>query len=164
LKDLGVYGATFSDIGQHAPIAGIQAGVQLLKDVQADVIVSVGGGSPIDAAKVMISLLQKETGGEFLKQIAIPTTLSAAEYAVSTDLFVLKLVDKIFQYVAGYKNEQGAKMGIIGEHLVPAGIILDAEVTLSTPVWLWLSTGIRALDHAVGASIKISLQVLTKMT
>ena len=34
--------------------------------------------------------------------------------------------------------------------LAPAGIILDAELTLATPERLWLSTGLRALDHAVG--------------
>lgn len=54
--------------------------------------------------------------------------------------------------MAGYKNDKGAKVGISNEQIAPAGIILDAEVTLSTPDWLWLSTGIRALDHAVGTS------------
>lgn len=55
-------------------------------------IVSVGGGSLIDAAKIMISLLQQETGGDFVKQIAIPTTLSAAEYAVSRSTFNAQLL------------------------------------------------------------------------
>jgi alcohol dehydrogenase class IV len=41
----------------------------------------------------------------------------------------------------------------LGPDLPPAAVILDAELTLSTPERLWLSTGIRALDHAVGRSI-----------
>ena len=49
-----------------------------------DVIVAVGGGSPTDTAKTILYLLQQETGGPYLPQIAIPTTLSAAEYTVST--------------------------------------------------------------------------------
>ena len=82
LKERGAYGATFYDIGEHAPIAGIKAGLQKFKEVGADIIVSVGGGSPIDASKAILYLVQGETGGPYLRQIAIPTTLSAAEYTV----------------------------------------------------------------------------------
>ena len=39
---------------------------------------------------------------------------------------------------------------VASAELAPAGIILDAELTLATPERLWLSTGLRALDHAVG--------------
>ena len=54
------------------------------------------------------------------------------------------------QIGAGYTNEEGRKVGVSEQVLAPAGIILDAELTLATPEWLWLSSGIRALDHAVG--------------
>jgi alcohol dehydrogenase class IV len=83
LKEYDAYGATFYDIGEHSPIAGIKKGVQAFRDSGADMIVSVGGGSPIDASKVIIHTIQQEDGGAFHKQIAIPTTLSAAEYTVS---------------------------------------------------------------------------------
>jgi alcohol dehydrogenase class IV len=89
LKKCNAYGATFSEIGEHTPEAGIENGISKLREVDADIIVSVGGGSPIDAAKAIIFRLQEqkaqETPGkepEFLRQIAIPTTLSAAEYTV----------------------------------------------------------------------------------
>jgi len=80
LKESNAYGATFYEIGQHAPIAGIKNGVKAFRENNCDVIVSVGGGSPIDASKAILHMLQKETGGPTLLQIAIPTTLSAAEY------------------------------------------------------------------------------------
>lgn len=51
---------------------------------------------------------------------------------------------------AGYKDENGHKTGLGGPDFPPAAVILDAELTLPTPEKLWLSTGIRALDHAVG--------------
>ena len=73
---------TFSEIGEHAPVAGIRKGVEALGAGHADGIVAVGGGSPIDAAKAIIHYHQKENGGPYLKLIAIPTTLSAAEYTV----------------------------------------------------------------------------------
>ncbi|KAI0958293.1 hypothetical protein AcV7_004150 [Taiwanofungus camphoratus] len=133
LKQHNVYGATFWEIGQHAPVAGIKNGLKAFKDAGADVIVSVGGGSPIDASKAILYFYQEETGGPYLRQIAIPTTLSAAEYTVG----------------AGYTSEEGKKVSVSSQELAPAGIILDAELTLATPDRLWLSTGMRAVDHAV---------------
>ncbi|PIL35440.1 hypothetical protein GSI_02167 [Ganoderma sinense ZZ0214-1] len=150
LKEHNAYSATFYEIGQHAPIAGVRNGVKAFKDAGADVIVSVGGGSPVDAAKAILYFIQQETGGRCLPQIAIPTTLSAAEYSIG----------------AGFTNEQGEKSRITSTELAPAGIILDAELTLATPERLWLSTGLRALDHAVenlyrpGPGVPIPLKYL----
>ncbi|KDQ53549.1 hypothetical protein JAAARDRAFT_197357 [Jaapia argillacea MUCL 33604] len=133
LKQHNAYGSTFYEIGEHAPIAGIRNGIKAYKECGADLIVSVGGGSPVDASKAIIWNLQKESGGEFAKQIAIPTTLSAAEYTVG----------------AGFTNDEGDKVAVSRQELAPAGIILDAQLTLATPERLWLSTGLRALDHTV---------------
>ncbi|KAG6891459.1 hypothetical protein C0992_006190 [Termitomyces sp. T32_za158] len=83
LKEHNSYGATFHEIGQHSPIAEIRRGVTFFTQLQCDGVVAVGGGSPIDASKAILYLLQKEMGGPTLPQIAIPTTLSAAEYSVS---------------------------------------------------------------------------------
>ena len=84
LRRDGAYGGTFFDIGEHAPIAGIRAGVEAFRNAGADHIVSVGGGSPVDASKAILFMLRKDAGGtgELLRQIAVPTTLSAAEYTV----------------------------------------------------------------------------------
>ncbi|KAK0458616.1 alcohol dehydrogenase IV [Desarmillaria tabescens] len=133
LKDHDAFGATFHEIGEHSPIAGIRRAVKVFRENDCNIIVSIGGGSPIDASKAVLYFSQEETGGPILPQIAIPTTLSAAEYTIG----------------AGYTNDQGQKAVVSSRRLVPAGIILDAEFTLPTPERLWLSTGIRALDHAV---------------
>ena len=82
LRKHDAYGGVFYEIGEHAPVAGLKNGLNKLKEVGADTIVAVGGGSPIDASKAILYNLQQETGGGFRKQIAIPTTLSAAEYTV----------------------------------------------------------------------------------
>ncbi|PWN49386.1 Dehydroquinate synthase-like protein [Violaceomyces palustris] len=145
-KALGDYhGATFYEIGEHAPIQSIRKAVQLIQDVKADVIVSVGGGSPIDSAKAISHILHQESRGKvasdegnedyssFLPSIAIPTTLSMAETTQN----------------AGFKNEEGDKVGVSHPALVPRVIIYDAQLTLDTPERLWLSTGVRALDHAI---------------
>ena len=78
LKEHDAYAGTFWEIGEHSPIAGIKRGMQIFKDTGADLIVAVGGGSPIDASKAILYFLQREAGGPYAPQIAIPTTLSAA--------------------------------------------------------------------------------------
>jgi glycerol dehydrogenase-like iron-containing ADH family enzyme len=143
LREKNRYAATFYNIGEHSPISGIRAGVDIFKQSGADIIVSVGGGSPIDASKAIIYFLHEQLGGDFLRQIAIPTTLSAAEYSVRCNL----LLHKSFGYRspnyfsrkigAGYTDEAGQKTAVSSQYLAPSGVILDAELTLATPERLW---------------------------
>ena len=119
-------------VGQHAPAAQVQSGVEDVGLAGARALVSFGGGSAIDAAKIIAVKLAREDG-RALPHIAVPTTLSAAELAAG----------------AGYTNEAGDKAGMRDPRLLPHAVIYDAELTLETPMDLWLSTGIRALDHAV---------------
>ncbi|KZP01464.1 Dehydroquinate synthase-like protein [Calocera viscosa TUFC12733] len=119
-------------IGQHAPIAGIRAASKDLDEMGADTIVAVGGGSPIDSAKAIKHWRSKE-GKSPINIIAIPTTLSVAETTMN----------------AGYTDEKGDKRGLSSHVMCPDAIIYDADLTLDTPDWLWLSSGMRAVDHAV---------------
>ena len=114
-------------IAQHAPVAQIEEAIKGARAAGADCVVSFGGGSPIDAAKVVAL----RVGG--LPHIAVPTTLSVAELAAG----------------AGFTDETGTKGGMRDPRLLPDVVIYDAELTLQTPPQLWLSSGIRALDHAV---------------
>jgi alcohol dehydrogenase class IV len=62
-------------------IQGIRDATKLLADTKANVLVSCGGGSPIDAAKAIANQYRQDTGASsVLPHIAIPTTLSAAEF------------------------------------------------------------------------------------
>lgn len=71
----------FSSIKQHAPFEDITQAVEELKQTESDGIIAVGGGSPIDAAKLVIYFYKEQTG-VLLKLISIPTTLSAAEFTI----------------------------------------------------------------------------------
>jgi alcohol dehydrogenase class IV len=69
-----------------------------------------------------------------LPHVAIPTTLSVAELSSQ----------------AGFSAEGSLeKVGVAAPELMPAAVIYDAELAVRTPLELWLSTGIRAVDHAV---------------
>lgn len=82
LKEHNAYAGTLWEITEHSPIAEIKRGIQIFNDAGADAVVSVGGGSPIDTAKAILHFLRKERGDPIPPHIAIPTTLSAAEYTV----------------------------------------------------------------------------------
>jgi maleylacetate reductase len=122
-------------VSQHAPMAQVEAGLQQAADASVDGLVSFGGGSSIDAAKMIAIKLADRDGqaSRGLPHIAVPTTLSAAELAAG----------------AGYTDDAGNKAGMRDARLQPDAVIYDADLTLATPIDLWLSTGIRALDHAV---------------
>src|SRR6195256_2574049 len=122
-------------ISQHAPMTEIDAALERATEAGVDGLVSFGGGSAIDAAKVVAVKLADRRGLAYrgLPHIAIPTTLSVAELAGG----------------AGYTNESGDKAGMRDVRLLLDTVIYDAQMTVATPMSLWLSTGIRALDNAV---------------
>jgi len=117
---------TFSGMGQHTPGSAVEKAAEEARE--ADLLISVGGGSVIDGTKAVSVRLG------YPDQFAVPTTLSGSEWA----------------HLIGVTDEaKGRKSGFADPGAVPPVVILDAEVTLFTPEKLWLSTGIRALDHAI---------------
>jgi len=140
-----------ADIGQHAPVREVARAAREAREMKADALVSAGGGSPIDAAKAVawslasgIDLAEPDAlqrargvrlaGKPVLPHFAVPTTLSVAELSGS----------------AGFSAEgTNEKVGVAASELVPKAVFYDAALAVHTPLELWLSTGIRAVDHAV---------------
>jgi maleylacetate reductase len=139
---------TFDRMPAHSPRSAVIAAAAQAREARADLIVTLGGGSITDGAKaVQLCLANDVTTAEGLdklrnadvkaptvRQVSIPTTLSAGE----------------FSGIAGVTNE-ATKVKELFRHplTIPQAVILDPEVTRHTPMWLFLSTGIRAVDHCV---------------
>jgi alcohol dehydrogenase len=141
----------FAAITAHAPARDVAAAADAVRGAAPDLLLSLGGGSAIDAAKIVAFVLATDldvtqpdahvrarrlslADRPVLPHVAIPTTLSAAE----------------FSWAAGYSAvDTREKVGPSAPALLPAAVLLDASLTLATPRDLWLSTGIRAVDHAV---------------
>lgn len=152
---LGVrFAGTFDDVPAHTPREAVIAGAGAARAAGADLIVAVGGGSAIDGTKTMLQAIWHnvaETSGldtltgrgraeptgrndGRLRMIAVPTTLSAAE----------------FTYFAGVTDAaKGIKQSFSDPLMIPRTVILDPAITVHTPMRLFLGTGIRAVDHAV---------------
>ena len=141
---LGAYCVSvFEGIVQHVPRGTVNVLEREIEQADADCLVSFGGGSPIDSSKVAIyGLLEKRA----LVHIAVPTTLSAAEYT----------------HAGGVTDESTrVKSGVYDPRVLPKTVINDPVLTLATPDWLWVSTGIRALDHAIECSYAIRHQPIS---
>ena len=141
----------FKGASQHVPASTVAALVEEYRRTDADCMVSFGGGSPIDTVKVAAKRIldgpgkgasaatidfeaADVAGGPDLVHIAIPTTLSAGE----------------FTPIGGVTDESNkVKGGVTDPRLVPRTVIMDPELTVETPAWLWTATGMRAMDHAV---------------
>jgi maleylacetate reductase len=129
----------FTGARQHVPSDTVAALARIVDEQKADALVSFGGGSPIDTAKAAV-LLQLTSGGSGVSigdgpaHVAIPTTLSAGEFTL----------------VAGITDERTRiKRPVHDARIAPRTVIADPLLTVETPDWLWVATGIRALDHAV---------------
>jgi alcohol dehydrogenase len=139
----------FSAIGQHAPARSVAEAVEAVREARPDALISFGGGSPIDATKAVAFALATELdlndpsaaakaarldARDLLPHLSVPTTLSVAEMSG----------------LAGFTTDDAhEKVGLRAEGMTPAVVFYDASLTLPTPIDLWLSTGIRAVDHAV---------------
>jgi len=131
LSEIDIPYEEFYEITQHTPMEELEHATEMYRNKKCDSIITVGGGSVIDAGKAMRYFYDMN-----IPQIAIPTTLSAAEFSPS----------------AGY-TIASEKNNVRDPRLVPAAVILDPLAVMETPQRLWRSTGMRAIDHAVETAI-----------
>jgi maleylacetate reductase len=145
--------ATFDAMPPHTPREAVIAAAEQARAANADLIVTVGGGSITDGAKaVQLCLANNISTAEDIdkirankgvapdmtaptvRQISVPTTIAGGEFSA----------------IAGVTNARTKVKEMLRHELVmPRAAILDPAVTVHTPEWLWLSTGIRAVDHCV---------------
>jgi maleylacetate reductase len=145
--------ATFDAMPPHTPREAVIAAAEQARAAGADLIVTVGGGSITDGAKAVQLCLANDIStvddidrvraargvvppmtAPSVRQISVPTTIAGGEFSA----------------LAGVTNQRSKVKELLRHDLVmPRAVILDPAVTLHTPEWLWLSTGIRAVDHCV---------------
>jgi maleylacetate reductase len=140
--------AVFDGIAEHTQLQSVLAALEEARRARADLLVSCGGGSIIDALKIVqLGLAWKATTadelrthgttpegppGPWIRQIAIPTTLSGAEATPAG---------------GGTVETRGIKVSFSAPALIPVSVIYDPAIGALTPEWLWLSSAIRAVDH-----------------
>jgi len=145
--------AIFDAMPQHTPREAVIAAAEQARAASADLIVTIGGGSITDGAKAVqlclannirtveaIDAIRAVKGAPppinepTVRQISVPTTIAGGEFSAT----------------AGVTNTATRVKESVRHRLtIPHAVILDPAITLHTPEWLFLSTGIRAVDHCV---------------
>lgn len=157
--------SVFDGVRPHVPDAVAFEAAAAFRDADVEAIVTVGGGSTTDTGKAVrlieaagaegpeglvpyrthrtdagieapwpLRSLADRASRIVVRQIAIPTTLSGAEFTDSC---------AITDSAAGVKRLH------VHRELVPTTVVLDPQAAMETPVSLWVSTGIKAIDHCV---------------
>ena len=144
--------AVFDAVEPNPTEANVRAGLAAYREGGCDVIVAVGGGSPLDAAKVIRLMTTHDrplvdyddlTGGDaFITptmpvMIAIPTTAGTGSEVSRSGVVTLEV------------NQR--KTVIFSPHLMPTVAICDPELTLGLPARLTAATGMDALSHNLEA-------------
>lgn len=154
-------GGVFGEVAPHTPVETLRRALSLARSQAADCVVMVGGGSVVDTGKLVALALAEGEDLEACKVrwtaerglsiplltrpkiplIAVPTTLSAAEVVGAAT------------YVNGDK-----RFVIVDRGLLPRVVMYDPIVAATTPLQLFLGTGMNAIAHCVEAIYSVRAQ------
>lgn len=127
----GKLASTFEQVQPHSPLEIIRKAFELSIDHKVDSVVSLGGGACVDTASGIV-YFQLEELNKKLVHIAVPTTLSGAEFTNAAGI-THGLEKRIYR----------------GPHMVATVVLLDPEAAMITPPSLFLPSGLNAIHHCV---------------
>nr|WP_316615386.1 bifunctional acetaldehyde-CoA/alcohol dehydrogenase [uncultured Ruminococcus sp.] len=163
LDEMGIMHTTFSEVAPDPTLGCAKMGAKMMESFKPDVIIAVGGGSPMDAAKIMWVLYEHPEVdfedmamrfmdirkrvytfphmGDKAYFIAIPTSAGTGSevtpFAVITD------------------ENSGIKYPLADYELLPDMAIVDADMMMDAPKGLTSASGIDAVSHALEAYASI---------
>ena len=163
LSEMGIAYHVFSDVQPDPTLANAQAGAKEMTEFEPDVIIALGGGSAMDAAKIMWVLYEHPDAdfedmamdfmdirkriftfpkmGEKAYFVAVPTSAGTGSevtpFAIITD------------------QETGTKYPIADYQLLPNMAVVDADMMMNAPKGLTCASGIDVLTHALEAYVSI---------
>jgi len=162
LKEAGVEMVLFEGVEPNPSLKTAESGAELAKEKRCQVVIGLGGGSPMDAAKAVAVLstnpapADQYLGRNRVKEpplpiIEIPTTAGTGSevtpYAVLTEI-----------------KKEGSRKKILADHLIfPKVALVDPELTLSLPGSITADTGVDALSHAIEGYIANNSQPISDL-
>lgn len=146
LDETGVQYHVFTDCKPEPTYLQVEAVVDMVQGQECDLIIGLGGGSVMDAAKLasvlkgtpytIKDLLNDPTQAEKkVKTVMIPTTCGTGSEATCNAIVAIP--------------EEKSKKGIVNDNMIPDYVILDAQMIAKLPKAIVAATGVDALAHVV---------------
>jgi len=160
LEKSGLSVGVFSEVVPEPPAETVEPCVKMAREGGFDLVVGLGGGSSMDAAKV-VSVMAVHPGkvedlfepdrvpGRGLPMIMVPTTAGTGSEATVNAI----LTD----------TRDQVKKGIVSRHFMPDVAIVDPEMTLSCPPKVSAASGMDALTHAIESYVSVKATAETRM-
>lgn len=158
LADQGVHARTWSALTPNPKDHEVQAGYERYREHGCDVLIAVGGGSVIDAAKGIAILAAN--GGNILDYEGVdqaPNPIPPLVVVPSTS----GTGADVSQFCIVTDTGRGTKITIIGRALVPDVTVIDPRLLTTMPEWLNAATGLDALTHGIEAFVSLGHNQLT---
>lgn len=128
----------YSEVKPDPPIELVASGLKFLMEHDADLVVALGGGSSIDAAKSTIHVARNHTNKN-IRLVAVPTTSGTGS--------------EVTQFAVISDTQVGKKIPLVDEEMLPEMAVLSSELTASVPPSVTADTGFDVLTHALEAYI-----------
>lgn len=147
-QDMGA--DVFADTLPEPTAASIEAGVTKVRQGNYDLIIALGGGSPIDSAKA-IAILGKH-GGQ-IRDYRFPRQVNEAGLPIVAIPTTAGTGSEVTRFTIITDEQSDEKMLCVGLGFMPVAALVDYQLTLSLPARTTADTGIDALTHAIEAYV-----------
>ncbi|WP_342111115.1 iron-containing alcohol dehydrogenase [Methylobacterium sp. SI9] len=147
LAEAGVTLDVYEDVVADPPSTVIETAAKRARELGTDLVLSIGGGSALDTAKLVAYLAKSDepldaiygvglAKGDRLPLILVPTTAGTGSEVTPISIVTTPTTEK---------------KGVVAPKLLPDWAVLDPELTLGLPSHVTAATGIDAMVHAIEA-------------
>ena len=152
----------FSDVEPNPTISNVLAGVDVCKEFEADVIVAVGGGSPMDTAKGISIVMTNPDRADIVSLNGLSNTLNPGLPLICVPTTHGTASEVTINYVITDPDRK-IKMVCVDPHDLPIVAVVDSELMETMPKSLASSTGMDALTHAIEGYIAKGKTTMSQM-
>ncbi len=153
LQEAGMEVKLFENVEPDPSVETVMRGAKMMQEFEPDWIVSMGGGSPIDAAKAMWAFYEypETTFEQLITPFSFPTLRTKAKFCAIPSTSGTATEVTAFSVITDY--EKGIKYPLADFNITPDIAIVDPELAETMPAKLTAHTGMDAMTHAIEAYV-----------